>query len=81
MRRLPIAALAVLCGLVACAPPDFPEDRVFAEGDALTIPALAPLDDLASAMEPGDGEATTTALQGRGERLRARADALRGTTP
>lgn len=80
MRRLPIAALAALTSLAACAPPDFPEDRVFAESDALTIPALSPLDDILPADASDDGDATT-ALQDRGDRLRARADALRRTTP
>ncbi len=84
MHRLPIAALAALAAvpwLAACAPPDFPEDRVFADSGALTIPEIAPLDDILSAAAPGDNDDTAAALQARGDLLRTRADALRRATP
>ena len=78
MRRLPIAALVALA---ACAPPDFPEDRVFADSGARTIPAIAPVADILSAAEPGDADPTAADLQARGAQLRDRADALRRATP
>lgn len=80
MRRLQIAALVALPWLTACAPPDFPEDTVFADSGALTIPALQPLEDLVPADAPDDADATA-ALQVRGDRLRARADTLRRSDP
>jgi len=78
MRLSQIAGLAALPLLVACAPPDFPQDRIFAGDGTRTVPQLEPVQPIldAAAREDGAGDATAE-LQDRGARLRRRADALR----
>lgn len=81
MGRFPFAALAALSWLVACAPPDFPEDRVFSDDGARTTPAIDPIADILTAAGPGGDDTTAADLQARGDRLRTRADALRRADP
>lgn len=81
MCRLPIAVLAALPWLAACVPPEYPEGRVFADGGALAMPAIAPLEPLLSTVAPDDGDTPAADLQARGDLLRTRADALRRAAP
>lgn len=83
MRRRLIALLTALPALVACAPPDFPEDRVFATDAERTMPVLEPVEPIVAAAAQDDGRTGDAAaeLQDRGASLRARADALRAAQP
>ncbi|MGS4943837.1 hypothetical protein ACVDG3_00030 [Meridianimarinicoccus sp. RP-17] len=83
MRLSLIALLTALPVLAACAPPDFPEDRVFGDSAPRTMPELEPVDAILAAAAEDDGRTAdaTTELQDRGARLRDRADALRAAQP
>lgn len=83
MRRRLIALLTALPALAACAPPDFPEDRVLATGEDRAMPVLDPVEPILAAAAKDDGRTTdaATELQDRGARLRGRAEALRAAQP
>jgi len=83
MRPSQIAGLAALCLLAACAPPDFPEERVFGGDGPRRTPPLEPVAPILDAAAAQDGgiEAAQAELAARGARLRSRAEALRQAAP
>jgi hypothetical protein len=83
MRLCLIAVLTTLPALIACAPPDFPEDSLYRDDGERDIPALEPIDGILATATQDEGRTAdaTVELQDRGARLRSRADALRQASP